>query len=225
MRQYLLAAAASLCLATGAQAANVASSTFATDAEGWQVGEFTGLSSTGSVTYDAAGQVITTTDVFGYNAFVAPTAYLGDQSAVFGGTLRFDLSDTSNDGFLASPFTLTGAGQTIYAKGTVLPSTDPDSLTTYSIALIGASFGTSDGGAGSVSDATLQADLDRIAINADWRTGGDFVTLDNVYLCSAGSCGPVTNPVPEPATWAMLIAGFGLAGAGARRRRWAAEAA
>jgi hypothetical protein len=29
----------------------------------------------------------------------------------------------------------------------------------------------------------------------------------------------VTAPVPEPATWAMMIGGFGLLGAAARRRR------
>jgi hypothetical protein len=33
------------------------------------------------------------------------------------------------------------------------------------------------------------------------------------------------GPVPEPATWAMLIAGFGLVGAAARRRRQGAVAA
>ena len=31
--------------------------------------------------------------------------------------------------------------------------------------------------------------------------------------------GTVIPGVPEPATWAMLIAGFGLVGAAARRRR------
>ncbi|MEY2884187.1 MAG: hypothetical protein RL490_1911, partial [Pseudomonadota bacterium] len=30
---------------------------------------------------------------------------------------------------------------------------------------------------------------------------------------------PTTGPIPEPSTWAMLIAGFGLVGAVARRRR------
>jgi hypothetical protein len=37
--------------------------------------------------------------------------------------------------------------------------------------------------------------------------------------------GNPVDPVPEPATWAMLIAGFGLVGAAARRRRNAAVAA
>jgi hypothetical protein len=29
----------------------------------------------------------------------------------------------------------------------------------------------------------------------------------------------VTNPVPEPSTWAMMLIGFGAAGYGLRRRR------
>jgi PEP-CTERM motif len=37
--------------------------------------------------------------------------------------------------------------------------------------------------------------------------------------------GRVIDPIPEPQTWAMLIVGFGLVGAAARRRRQAAVAA
>jgi hypothetical protein len=42
-----------------------------------------------------------------------------------------------------------------------------------------------------------------------------------VGLCGTGAiCGTITGPaVPEPATWAMMIAGFGLVGGMARRRR------
>jgi hypothetical protein len=32
-------------------------------------------------------------------------------------------------------------------------------------------------------------------------------------------CGDITPPVPEPETWAMLIAGFGLIGGALRYRR------
>jgi hypothetical protein len=50
------------------------------------------------------------------------------------------------------------------------------------------------------------------------------------YSNSADNVGPlvdnvlVTQAVPEPASWAMLIAGFGLVGAAARRRRTAVAA-
>ena len=37
------------------------------------------------------------------------------------------------------------------------------------------------------------------------------IVIDNLSLS--------VGPVPEPATWAMMIAGFGLAGMAARRRR------
>ena len=33
------------------------------------------------------------------------------------------------------------------------------------------------------------------------------------------STGSIPSAVPEPATWAMMIVGFGLAGAAMRRRR------
>ncbi len=45
------------------------------------------------------------------------------------------------------------------------------------------------------------------------RFGGNYILL-------TGTANGVPNPgVPEPATWAMLIAGFGLVGAAARQRR------
>lgn len=50
--------------------------------------------------------------------------------------------------------------------------------------------------------------------DAAFQSGLAFagVTVNNV---------PVTGAVPEPATWAMMIAGFGLAGTALRRRRTA----
>ena len=43
--------------------------------------------------------------------------------------------------------------------------------------------------------------------------GYDQLILDNITLSA------VTSAVPEPATWAMMITGFGLAGSAIRRRR------
>ena len=55
---------------------------------------------------------------------------------------------------------------------------------------------------------------DRVVLS---QNGGGGFELDNVTIG--------TGAVPEPATWAMLIAGFGIVGAAARRRRIAAVAA
>ncbi len=57
--------------------------------------------------------------------------------------------------------------------------------------------------------------IDRIRIYEDPEVGGYESDNHTVgYFTSIGG-----NPIPEPATWAMLITGFGLVGAGIRRRR------
>lgn len=58
------------------------------------------------------------------------------------------------------------------------------------------------------------ADADFSDITVTLRLGqNDFVAFDNVTYASSVSA------VPEPATWAMMVGGFGLAGAAARRTR------
>lgn len=46
-------------------------------------------------------------------------------------------------------------------------------------------------------------------------TNTDFIGLDNVSI----SGGPAVGGVPEPASWAMMIVGFGMIGAGMRYRK------
>ncbi len=46
--------------------------------------------------------------------------------------------------------------------------------------------------------------------NPELTGGGDYFAVDNLSI--------ITGAVPEPASWAMLIAGFGLVGAAMRRR-------
>lgn len=63
--------------------------------------------------------------------------------------------------------------------------------------------------------AGLQVSIDIDATNAGWA-----VTLGKSALSTDGSVvPPPTSGVPEPAAWAMMISGFGLVGAAARRRR------
>ena len=64
------------------------------------------------------------------------------------------------------------------------------------------------------SGAATTADIALVNQNTAF-SGNDFA-LDDISLSTAPPGG-----VPEPATWAMMIAGFGLAGATLRRRRGA----
>jgi len=50
-------------------------------------------------------------------------------------------------------------------------------------------------------------------------------TSGGIYLDNVSIVGPEAVAVPEPATWALMISGFGLAGAALRRRRLAGAAA
>ena len=66
----------------------------------------------------------------------------------------------------------------------------------------------------------------KVRIDIDTTNAGWVVTLGKSSLSLDGSVLPPPTPgVPEPTTWAMLIAGFGLVGAMARRRRQVSVAA
>ena len=213
-----LAMAASGFLVAPVMAATIASSNFTGSDQGWSVGEFSSVQPTVAATYDSAGR-ITTTDVSANVAFIAPSAYLGNQSAAFGGSISFDLFDTANDGLAYSPLTLIGNGLTLYYTLTAPPSTT--SLTPFNLSLFGANFTTNNGfspGGAVATDAQLQsvlASLDQFAILADWKSGEDLTTLDNVVFSDGRAVG---GAVPEPTTWAMMLFGFGLVGAITRRR-------
>ncbi len=60
----------------------------------------------------------------------------------------------------------------------------------------------------------------QVRIQIDVNNDGWLVTLAKSTLTTDGAGPGNPNPgVPEPATWAMLIAGFGMVGATMRRRR------
>ncbi len=51
--------------------------------------------------------------------------------------------------------------------------------------------------------------------------GGGDIVLNNADVAGFGTTAGTAMPIPEPSSWAMLIAGFGLVGATMRRRRLA----
>ena len=105
-------------------------------------------------------------------------------------------------------------------------STNPDSVITsltngnqlnfgttmFGLTIIGAHFGNVSGPAGNVSVFWL----------FDFgTTGANFVTLDDPTGWSNAALYTTQSrpPIPEPATWAMMLLGFGAAGAAMRRSR------
>jgi len=216
-----LALAAAVGVSASAQAATTVSSTFDTGADGWAFGTYQAVGAAQSLTYDAATQSISRQHGFGGWGFVAPLKYLGDKSTYVGGVLSFDLSSVLNDYAGKRPLVvLTGAnGQQIFSHWGPAPGAQ---LQTFDIALNAASFyrgglTTINGGVSGGAFASIMADLEQIEILGDWGANVDTVRLDNVRLSGVAA-------VPEPTTWALMILGFGGAGAMLRRRRVLAPA-
>lgn len=217
----LIAAFAFVFAANAAQAAVLSS--FDTNAEGWSVGNLqTGVASVvGAPTYNPGG-FITTTDVAAIVGFVAPAAYLGNLSSYLGQTVQFDLSDAQADGVPYASLVLY-SGSTSITFGAPPPGT---SFTHYIIPLTAAGWTVYPGsglvGPTPVTNAQFLSVLNNVtgfAIHADWSSGGDFTSLDNVSLGTVSA-------VPEPSTWAMMILGFaGIGFMAYHRRKVAALAA
>jgi hypothetical protein len=83
-------------------------------------------------------------------------------------------------------------------------------VTLFGLQIIGAHFGNVAGAAGNVSVFWL----------IDFGAAGGTLTLDDASGWSnAVLYTPPGNSVPEPATWAMMLLGFGAAGTALRRSR------
>jgi hypothetical protein len=102
------------------------------------------------------------------------------------------------------------------AGNTILSLTNGNQLnfgeTMFGLTIIGAHFGDVSGPAGNVSVFWL------FDFGAE---GADFVTLDDPTGWSNATLYTTGDPpgVPEPATWAMMLLGFGAAGTALRRSR------
>lgn len=219
MRMTFAAPLAALAVVAAASAAQAATttirSTFDTGADGWSFGSYLGFSGIG-VTWDPAKQNIAMINHgYGDFGFMAPTAYLGDKSDYLGGTFTFELSASAvSESYAKRPaLVLIGKNQVFFARSVGAPMTTPRP---FEVSLNAANFykGSPTGAQSNVSSAefaTMLADLRGIQIWADWTPSTETDRLDNVSMAARG--------VPEPTTWALIILGFGAAGASLRRRR------
>lgn len=169
-------------------------STFDAGSEGWEVGDF--FDSTGSaapVWLGAGGNpggFIRTDDQFNWNAFQAPAAFLGDQSAAYGGNLHLEQRVLSSDGIMY-PMVIISDGSLRLQFRTSPPTTG---WTPYNISLLAAAGWEVDNDAsGNPGPAATEAQLQQVLsslvflnVDADWLTGSDQIDLDNVRLESAG---------------------------------------
>jgi hypothetical protein len=218
-----LFAAAALLAAHGAQA--TISDDFSAGNGNWTVVDLAGsdnyttITSSLAVTYQATGGVsggyISAFDPSGNSFyFDAPTRYTGNLSAYAGGSLSFDTFYTPNEASSAwrnDADVVLSSGSTILVWQAVA---NPASTWTHvSVALDAAQgwkIGSLNGSQATAADlANALNNVTALRIRGEYVNGIVETTgLDNVTLA----------PVPEPETWAMLVAGLGLIGALGRRK-------
>lgn len=137
----------------------------------------------------------------------APSQYLGDQSAAYGGTLSFDLrQDTASLQFSQEDVILVGGGLVLALDTPLNPGT---TFTPYVLSLTEVGGWRRDSLNGPVPTQaemqTVLGNLTDLYIRGEYSTSLDTFAIDNVAI------------VPEPATSALLaVVGVALA---TRRRR------
>ena len=195
----LTLALTSLLLSASAQAVT---STFDHDTEGWTaVGDSQGpLTWSGSGGQPGGRVAIDDRMLGGINYFLAPDAFLGDQSSAFGALLSFDLmqaySGRANQ--LNHPdVILQGAGLTLVYDTAVNPANG--SWSSYAVPLKAGGWRLNSLTGALASDAQVHSvlsGLTALKIRAEFQSGNDIGYLDNVSM------------VPEPTSTALFTVGF-----------------
>lgn len=207
MFRQALAAVVLACGAASAGAVVLAASTFDTDSEGW-VAQNGAAGFQWMATGGESGGFIRAIDSSGglVWGFAAPAAFLGNQSAAYGGTLSYSLRAVP----LTNPFSeaypdvkLTGAGLTLAIDAGPNPGND---WTAYSVSLSAGAWHLDDLSGPLATPAQMQAvlaDLTAVRIRAEFSNSIDIGGLDSVTLAA---------PVPEPASSLLFAAGLSLLG-------------
>jgi hypothetical protein len=209
-------------LVSASVASGAATSTFDAGTEGWEVGDFFATSGAATPSHFSSGGnpggFLSTGDIFSWNAWQAPAAFLGNHSSAYGQTLHVEQRTNGADAG-AFPLVVLSDGTLMLQFRTLPPAPGNVVWTLYDVPLLasgGWEIANGSGGAGpAASEAQLQQVLGNIAflnLNADWLSGADVADLDNVRLGVAAA-------IPEPSTYALMIAGLALVGFMANRRR------
>jgi len=214
--RHILAGSILTAVASSSFAVTLASSTFDASTEGWKAvngaSHFERLLDGGD-----PGGFIQAKDVNGETLwfFAAPSAYLGDKSAAYGGSLSFALKSDSTSPPLATTYAdihLLGAnGVRLVFTGDAVPT---GGWTSYTVALVADGSWKVDSvngpNATAADFAGVLANLETLRIRGDYKQAVETTGLDSVVLTAA---------VPEPATAAMALAGLALLAGIARRRQ------
>ncbi len=143
----------------------IARSTFDTGNEGWRVGDFFSATGVAMPTHVAAGGnpggFLRTSDLFDWNAYQAPAAFLGNQSAAYGGTLHLDERILSSDG-VNYPMVVLFDGSLLLQFRTVPPGS---AWTSYDIPLVASAGWEIANGSGNPGPPASEAQLQQVLSN------------------------------------------------------------
>lgn len=135
--------------------------------------------------------------------FNAPASWLGNWSAYAGGTISYDIKVISGSSVFFDPDVIISNGSNSVSWATTVSPYNPSrNWVHYEVALTTANFG--------ANLASVLSNVTRLQIRGEWINGTEQEGFDNVMLTAA---------IPEPQTYAMLLAGLGLLGFAARRRK------
>lgn len=209
----------------GSTAAN-ATITYAFDTgnQGWGYGDISGSTATPAGPAPWAGGQLVLIDQASETGVYAPAAVLGNQSAAYNGSISFDVSDAFHDAASYTALILYGSGMNAAVEVSApTVSTNGAALSTFTFTLNESVFSQFVSGnfvGGALSQAQFQSilgNLTGIAFRTEYNTGPDDSRFDNAVFRGFGPADPAG--VPEPATWGMMLLGFGGLGAVLRRRR------